>query len=59
MDKSKRGFASMDPEKRHEIATQGGQTSSAQQDMSKLGRKGAAAQPIEAKRRGGQHSHRS
>jgi len=42
-----------------EQASKGGQASSAKQDMSKLGKKGAKAQPTEAKRRGGQHSHRN
>lgn len=56
---SNRGFAGMDEEKQRDIASQGGQASSAKQDMSKLGKKGAQAQPTEAKRRGGQHSSRS
>lgn len=42
-----------------EQARKGGESSSAKQDMSALGRKGAKAQPTEAKRRGGANSHRS
>lgn len=56
---SKRGFASMSEEERQEIARRGGEASSSKQDMSELGKKGAAAQPTEAKRRGGQNSHRN
>lgn len=56
---SDRGFASMDPDKQREIASKGGKASSAKQDMSKLGKKGAKAQPIEAKRLGGEHSHQA
>lgn len=37
--------------------TEGGKASSAKQDMSKLGKKGAAAQSTEAKAKGGRHSH--
>jgi general stress protein YciG len=37
----------------------GGQHSSAKQDMSELGKKGAAAQPTEAKRKGGENSHKN
>lgn len=54
-----RGFASMDKEKQQKIASEGGKASSSQQDMSKLGKKGAEAQPTEAKRRGGENSHKS
>ena len=56
---SNRGFANMDDSKQREIASKGGKASSAKQDMSELGKKGAAAQPTEAKRRGGEHSHQS
>lgn len=56
---SNRGFAAMDEDKQREIARKGGEASSAKQDMSKLGKKGAKAQPTEAKRLGGQHSHRN
>jgi hypothetical protein len=38
-------------------AQKGGEASSSKQDMSALGKKGAAAQPTEAKREGGKHSH--
>jgi hypothetical protein len=40
-------------------AEEGGRVSSSKQDMSKLGKKGAKAQPTEAKRRGGENSHRN
>lgn len=56
---SKRGFASMSESKQREIASKGGKASSAKQNMSELGKKGAAAQPTEAKRRGGEHSHQN
>lgn len=56
---SNRGFAAMDEDKQREIASEGGRASSAKQDMSKLGKKGAAAEPTEAKRRGGEHSHQN
>ena len=56
---SNRGFASMDEDKQRKIASEGGKASSAKQDMAELGRKGAAAQPTEAKRRGGENSHRN
>ena len=54
-----RGFAAMDEDKQRDIAREGGKASSAKQDMSKLGKKGAAAQPTEAKRRGGENSHKN
>jgi general stress protein YciG len=54
-----RGFASMNEDKQREIASKGGKASSAKQDMSALGKKGAKAQPTEAKRRGGEHSHQN
>jgi hypothetical protein len=56
---SNRGFAAMDDNKQHDIAKKGGEASAAKQDMSKLGKKGAAAQPTEAKRKGGEHSHQN
>jgi uncharacterized protein len=56
---SKRGFAAMDKDKQRKIASEGGLASSAKQDMSELGKKGAAAQPIEAKRLGGERSHQN
>jgi uncharacterized protein len=40
-----------------EARRKGGEVSSSQQDMSELGKKGAAAQPTEAKRKGGENSH--
>lgn len=58
-DTSNRGFAAMDEDKQRDIAREGGKASSAKQDMSKLGKKGAAAQPTEAKRRGGENSHKN
>lgn len=54
-----RGFAAMDGDKQRDIAREGGKASSAKQDMSKLGKKGATAQPTEAKRRGGENSHKN
>jgi uncharacterized protein len=39
-------------------ARAGGVASSAKQDMSELGRRGAAAQSREGKAKGGRHSHR-
>lgn len=56
---SNRGFAGMNEDKQREIASKGGKASSAKQDMAELGRKGAAAQPTEAKRRGGENSHQN
>lgn len=60
---SNRGFASMDEEKQRAIASKGGQASSGKFEVgskraSEAGKKGAAAQPTEAKRRGGENSHR-
>ncbi|HEY5805772.1 MAG TPA: general stress protein [Candidatus Saccharimonadales bacterium] len=59
-----RGFASMDEDKQREIASKGGRASGGNfandpARASRAGRKGAEAQPTEAKRRGGQHSHRN
>lgn len=61
---SKRGFASMDEEKQRKIAREGGKASGGnfRNDpgrASKEGKKGAEAQPTEAKRRGGEHSHQN
>lgn len=56
---SNRGFASMDADKQRDIASKGGKASSAKQDMSELGKKGAAAQSTDAKRRGGENSHQN
>ena len=61
---SNRGFASLDADERREIASKGGKASGGNfannpERARGAGRKGAARQPIEAKRRGGQNSHRS
>lgn len=63
MAKSNRGFASMDPEKQRAIASKGGKASGGQfkagdPRTSEAGKRGAAAQPTEAKRRGGTQSRR-
>ncbi len=60
---SDRGFASMDPAKQKEIARKGGQSSSGNfkhdpQRASQAGKKGAQAQPMEAKQLGGRNSRR-
>ncbi|MFC9895329.1 KGG domain-containing protein [Nocardia sp. NPDC127579] len=59
-----RGFAAMDPAQQRRIASQGGKASSGSFDNDPkraraAGRKGAAAQPVEAKRLGGSRSHRN
>lgn len=56
---SNRGFASIDNDKQRDIARQGGEASSSNQDMSELGSQGAAAQPTEAKSKGGKNSRSS
>lgn len=56
MSNDNRGFASMDEDKQKEIASQGGKASSKKQDMSELGKKGAKAQPTEAKVEGGRNN---
>ena len=61
---SNRGFASMDPDEQRAIASKGGSSSGGNfkndpMRASEAGKKGAANQPTEAKRRGGQNSHRS
>lgn len=58
-DTNNRGFASMDPEQQRKIASEGGKASSNKQDMSELGKKGAAAEPREAKVKGGENSHKN
>lgn len=63
MATSDRGFASMDPDKQKEIASKGGQASGGNFKNDRLraseaGKKGAEAQPTEAKARGGKNSHR-
>lgn len=59
-----RGFASMDEDKQKDIASKGGKASGGNfkndpQRASEAGKKGAQAQPTEAKQRGGQNSHRN
>jgi len=54
-----RGFANMDEDKQRDIARKGGEASSAKQDMSELGRRGAAAQSTKDKARGGRNSHKN
>jgi len=59
---SQRGFASMDENKQREIASKGGKASGGKfkkgdERAREAGRKGAEAQPVEAKRTGGEHSH--
>jgi general stress protein YciG len=61
---SNRGFASMDEDKQREIASKGGKASGGnfkndRERASEAGKKGAQEQPVEAKRRGGENSHRS
>lgn len=58
-----RGFASIDPAIQKRIASRGGKASGGnfakdRKRASEAGKKGAAAQPLEAKRRGGRNSHR-
>lgn len=58
----KRGFASMDAAKQRAIASKGGKASGGnfandREKASRAGKKGAAAQPREAKQRGGRNSH--
>lgn len=62
MATSNRGFASMDENKQREIASMGGKASTGKftkgsARASAAGKKGAKAQPVAAKRLGGQHSH--
>lgn len=64
MAKGNQGFASMNEEKQREIASKGGKSSGGNfandpERASEAGKKGAAAEPTEAKRRGGQNSHRN
>lgn len=64
MATSNRGFASMDADKQREIASKGGKASGGnfkndRERASAAGKKGAQEQPIEAKRRGGENSHRN
>lgn len=60
---SRRGFASMDPDRQREIASEGGKASGGNfandpRRASEAGKKGARAQPREAKAEGGRNSHR-
>lgn len=64
MATSDRGFASMGEDKQREIARKGGQASGGNfkndpRRASEAGKKGAEAQPTEAKARGGRNSHRN
>ena len=57
-----RGFASMSEDKQRKIASEGGKASGEnfannRRKASEAGKKGAENQPIEAKRKGGEHSH--
>ncbi|HUS25831.1 MAG TPA: KGG domain-containing protein [Nevskiaceae bacterium] len=61
---SNRGFASMDEDTQRKIASQGGKASPTKFEAGSsrarnAGKKGAEAQPTEAKRRGGENSHRN
>jgi general stress protein YciG len=61
---AKRGLGSdaMSPEKKREIQSKGGRASGSNltsERASTMGKEGAKAQPMEAKRRGGMNSHRS
>lgn len=63
-DTSNRGFASMSEDKQREIASKGGKASggkfkSGDKRTSEAGRRGAEAQSTEAKRRGGENSHKN
>jgi len=63
MTNTGRGFAGMDPEKQRRIASEGGSASGGnfandRERAAEAGRKGAAAQPHEAKVEGGRNSHR-
>ena len=64
MTTDNRGFASMNENRQKEIASMGGKASSGnfandRKRASEAGKKGAQSQPIEAKRRGGENSHRN
>lgn len=64
MTASNRGFASMDDSKQRAIASEGGKASGGNfandpKRASEAGKKGAANQSTEAKRRGGENSHRN
>lgn len=62
MSTDDRGFASMDEKKQKEIASKGGSASGGNfkndpARASQAGKKGAEAQPTEAKAKGGANSH--
>lgn len=62
MPDNNQGFAGMSEEERKEAESKGGSNSSGSlkndpQRASDMGKKGAKAEPTEAKRRGGQNSH--
>jgi hypothetical protein len=64
MANENRGFAGMDAEQQRRIAGEGGKASGGNfakdpQRASEAGRKGAQAQPTEAKAEGGRHSHQN
>lgn len=61
---SNRGFASMDEDKQREIASKGGSASGGNfardpKRASEAGKKGAKAESTDAKRRGGENSHKN
>lgn len=61
---SNQGFAGMAKDKQRDAASKGGSASGGNfkndpQRASRAGKKGAEAQPIEAKARGGHNSHRN
>lgn len=62
--KLKRGLAVASPETRARVASMGGKASGGNfkhnpQRASEAGKKGALAQPLEAKAKGGRNSHRT
>lgn len=64
MSTDNRGFESMDEDKQREIASKGGKASGGnfandRKKASEAGKKGAEAQPREAKAEGGRNSHRN
>lgn len=64
MANSNRGFAGMNDDKQREIASAGGSASGGnfkndRARASRAGKKGAAAQPTQAKAEGGRNSHRN
>ncbi len=62
MTTDNRGFAAMDSDKQRDIASKGGKASGSNfvnnpAKASAAGKKGAEAQPTEAKRKGGENRH--